>query len=133
MREDLRGMQEYSQPPDRRAEHALDHPTRRAILDLLAGEEGLGPGSIAEKLGVPVANAGYHVDVLTVYGAVEPASDKRHGERLVRLPRSASASRKNRLDVSDSRRDNVSEAQLKSLIEMAAHLRPRHAPGAGGL
>lgn len=124
-------MLEYSQPqgPDPRTDRALDHPTRRAILDLLVGEQGFGPSSISEKLGIRAANASYHVDVLLACGAVEAAPDEKRGERLVRLPQPAPPSAKNWLDVSGSMRDDISAAQLKSLIEMASHLRPGHAPG----
>ena len=124
-------MQEYSQPSNHRLERALDHPTRRAILDLLTDDKGIGSSAISEKLGVRPANAGYHLDVLTASGAIEIVEGKRPGERLVRLPRSSARGKKNPLSASGSMRDDVSEAQLKSLIEMAAHLRPGHAPGAG--
>lgn len=123
-------MSQPQQPLDPRLERALAHPTRRSILELLMDVKGLAPSSISEKLGIPAANAIYHVDVLTTCGAVEVVADEaRRGERLVRLcgrsPESGMAPR-----ASDSMRDDVSAEQLKSLIEMAAHLRPRHAPGA---
>jgi len=124
-------MQEYSQPLNSRLERALEHPTRRAILDLLMGQKRVGSGSICEKLGIRAANAGYHLDVLTACGAIEAVRDKRGGERTVRLPQSAAERKENPLGASGSMRDDVSEAQLRSLIEMAAHLRPRHAPDAG--
>jgi DNA-binding transcriptional ArsR family regulator len=127
--QDFLGMQEYSQPSDPGVDRALDHPTRRAILDLLVGEKGLGPSSISEKLGIPAANAVYHVDVLLACGAVEAVPDKR-GERIVRLPQSPPKIGKDGLEASGSMREDVSPAQLKSLIEMASHLRPRPAPGA---
>lgn len=124
-------MQEYSQPQDPRVERVLAHPTRSAILELLLGEKGLGPSSISEKLGIRPGNASYHVEVLTGCGAVEAVpNEKRRGEPLIRLPQPAPQRERNRPNVSDSRRDDVSAAQLKSLIEMAAHLRPGHAPGA---
>jgi DNA-binding transcriptional ArsR family regulator len=122
-------MQEYSQPRDPRIERALDHPTRRSILDLLIGEKGLGLSSISEKLEVTAANAAYHVDVLLACGVVEVTAGKRSGERLIRLPQPAPEAKQNGLGASGSSRDGISEAQLKSLIEMAAHLRPRPAPG----
>jgi DNA-binding transcriptional ArsR family regulator len=124
-------MQEYSQPRDLRAERELAHPTRRAILELLAGEQGLAPRSIAGRLELPVAGVAYHVEVLTACGAVETAVGKRRGERLARLAGPpVRKGRKDPLDASGSMRADVSEAQLKSLIEMASHLRPGHAPGA---
>jgi len=124
-------MAEYSKsPPDPRVERALDHPTRRAILDLLIGGKGIGPSSISEKLGVGAANASYHVDVLTACGVVEVVpSETRRGERLVRLPQSPEENKKNWLDVSGSMRDDITAAQLKSLIETASELRPKPAPG----
>jgi DNA-binding transcriptional ArsR family regulator len=123
-------MSQPQQPqPGPRLKHALAHPTRRAILDLLR-EKGVAPSSIAGKLGVGAANARYHVEVLTKCGAIEVVPDEtRSGERLVRLAEPAPESGKAWLDVSGSMRDDVSAAQLKSLIEMASHLRPRHAPG----
>lgn len=124
-------MKEYSQPLDHRLERALDHPTRRAILDLLMGQKGVGSNSISGKLGIRPANAGYHLDVLTASGAIEVVEGERRGERLVRLPQSSAKRKANPLGASGSRRDDVSEAQLRSLIEMAAHLRPGHAPGTG--
>lgn len=118
-------------PRDPRRERALAHPTRRAILELLRSEKSLAPSSIAGKLGIGTANASYHAEVLTGCGAIEVVPDeKSHGERLLRLPEPPPTSGKGRRAVSDSMRDDVSAAQLKSLIEMAAHLRPRHAPGA---
>ena len=60
-------------------------------------------------------------------GTVETVAGKRQGERLVRIPGPSREGR--RLAPSGSMRSDVSEAQLKSLIEMAAHLRPGHAPG----
>lgn len=122
-------MQEYSQPRDPRVERALDHPTRRSILDLLIGEKGLGLNSISERLEVSGANAAYHVDILLACGMVEVVAGKRSGERLIRLPQPSPEGKKNGRDASGSTRDDISEAQLKSLIEMAAHLRPRPAPG----
>jgi DNA-binding transcriptional ArsR family regulator len=124
-------MAEYSKsPPDLRVERALDHPTRRAILDLLIGEKGIGPSSISEKLGVGAANASYHVDVLTACGVVEVVPDEgRRGERLIRLPQSPVENKKNWLDVSGSMRDDITSAQLKSLIETASELRPKPASG----
>lgn len=122
-------MQPYSQPRDPRVERALDHPTRRSILDLLIGEQGLGVNSLSEKLEVPAANVAYHVDVLLACDLVEAASEKRRGERLIRLPQPSPESRKKGFDASGSSREEISDAHLKSLIEMAAHLRPRHAPG----
>jgi DNA-binding transcriptional ArsR family regulator len=122
-------MQEYSQPRDPRIERALDHPTRRSILDLLIGENGIGLNSISEKLEVTAANAAYHVDVLLACGVVEAVAGKRGGERLIRLPQPSPEGKKKGLDGSGSLRDDISDAQLKSLIEMAAHLRPRPAPG----
>jgi DNA-binding transcriptional ArsR family regulator len=123
-------MQEYSQPQSPLVERALDHPTRRSILDLLVGAQGLGLGSLAEKLEVKVANVAYHVDVLIACDVVEVVPGRRRGERRIRLPQASSPQYgKNSLDVSGSKRDDITEAQLKSLIEMAAHLRPGHAPG----
>lgn len=124
-------MAQPPQPQDPRLERALAHPTRRATLDLLRGEKGLAPSSIAGKLGIGAANASYHVDVLTACGAIEVVPDEgRGGERLVRLAEPSPENGKAWREVSDSMRDDVSAAQLKSLIEMAAHLRPRPAPGA---
>jgi len=124
-------MAEYSKTPqDPRVERALDHPTRRAILDLLIGEKGIGPSLISEKLGVGAANASYHVDVLTACGVVEVMpGEGRRGERLIRLPQSPAENKKNWLDVSGSKRDDISAVQLKSLIETASELRPRPASG----
>jgi DNA-binding transcriptional ArsR family regulator len=101
------------------------HPTRRAILELLVGQKGLSPGSIAEKLEVGVANAKYHVDVLLACGAIEAVlEDGRRGERLVRLARSTRPRDQSRLDASGSMRDDVSVAQLKNLIEIAGDFPP---------
>lgn len=126
-------MKEYSQPRDPRVASAIAHPTRSAILELLIGKKGLAPRSISETLEIGVANAAYHVEVLLSCGAVETVpGGKRGGERPVRLPRPAErapAVQKNWLDVSGSMREDVSAAQLKSLIETASHLRPREAPG----
>lgn len=96
---------------------------------MLIGEKGLGLNSIAGKLEVTAANAAYHVDVLLACGLVAVAAGNRGGERLIRLPQPSSGGKKRGPAVSDALRDDVSDAQLKSLIEMAAHLRPRHAPG----
>jgi len=124
-------MAEYStSPPDPRAERALDHPTRRAILDLLIGEKGIAPRAISEKLGVGAANASYHADVLIACGLVEVApGGGRRRERVIRLPRSPVENKKRWLDLSGSMRDDISAAQLKSLIEAASELRPGSAPG----
>jgi DNA-binding transcriptional ArsR family regulator len=123
-------MTEYSQAPDRRRERALDNPTRRAILDLLIGGKGLGLSALSEKLAIPAANVSYHVEVLSTCGAVELVpNEKRPGERLVRLPQTPADRKKEWLDVSGSMRDDISAAQLKSLIETASQLRPDSAPG----
>lgn len=123
-------MAEYSPTPDRRLERALDNPTRRAILDLLIGEKGLGLSTIAERLGVSAANAVYHLDVLTASGAIEAVpGEKGRTERLLRLSQTPEERKKEWLDVSGSMRDDISPDQLKSLIEIASHLRPRHTPG----
>lgn len=116
---------------DAKQARILAHPTRGAILELLIGEKGLAPRAISEKLGVKPANGSYHVDVLLSCGLVETAPGGKRGEPLIRLPRPepSGAGKKNWLDVSGSMREDVSEAQLKSLIETAAHLRPRPAPG----
>ena len=123
-------MTEYSKPLDPRVTRALAHPTRGAILELLHGEKGVGPRSISEKLGIKAANACYHVDVLVTCGAVEVVlGEKRRGERLIRLARPSRASKGNWLDVAGSRRDDVSEAQLRNLIEIASDFRPGYAQG----
>lgn len=123
-------MAKYSPTPERRLERALDNPTRQGILDLLTGERGFGLGSIAEKLGISAANAGYHVGVLSACGAVELwVDEERGGERLVRLAKTPEQRKKEWLDVAGSMRDDVTPAELKSLIEIAAELRPGPAPG----
>jgi len=108
---------------------ALAHPTRGAILELLVGEKGLSPGSIAEKLEIKAANAGYHVDVLLACGAIEVAPGAELGERLLRLAQRSREDKKDWLDVSGSMRDDVTEAELKNLIEIAADLPPGNARG----
>lgn len=124
-------MNEYSKSRRQaRLERALDHPTRRAILERLIGENGLGMSPLSEELGVARANANYHVGVLADCDAIElVANPKRRGERLVRLPLSPVENKKNWLDVSGSMRDDISADQLKNLIETASELRPRPAPG----
>ncbi len=102
---------------------AIAHPTRRAILKLLRGEKGQRPSAIAEKLEVGAANADYHVDVLLACGALETVGDEeRRGERLVRVF-SSSRSKRRKLDPTGAMRDDVTEDQLKNLIEIAGDLR----------
>ncbi len=117
---------------DPRVLRALAHPIRGAILELLVGDKCLAAGSVAEQLEIKAANASYHLDVLLACGAIEVAPEAQQGERLLRLSR---PSRKNRdigkkrwLDVSGSMRDDVSEAELKTLIRIASELPP---PGLG--
>lgn len=113
-------------PPDLDPQlaHALAHPTRSAILRTLIGTEGLSPGSLAEKIGVTAARLRYHVDVLARCGAVEAvAGAGSGGEQLLRLASPASE-RKPRppKKVSDGLREDVSEEQLRNLIEIAGEL-----------
>lgn len=123
-------MLESPQPLDPRIERALVHPTRRAILKLLAAGKELRPGAIAEKLDLGAANVAYHVKVLTDCGAVETTKSEHRGERPVRLPGPSPTVGTKGLELSGSRRADVTEAQLKSLIEMASHLRPNRGAGA---
>jgi DNA-binding transcriptional ArsR family regulator len=123
-------MLEYSQPLNPRAERALAHPTRRAILEELRGKTELPPRAIAERLGIGAANVAYHAEVLTDCGAAEAVAGKRRGERSIRLPARSKPKRVNPLALSGSRRPDATEAQLKSLIEMASHLRPNRGAGA---
>lgn len=86
--------------------------------------------SIAEEIGIPAANARYHLDVLSACGAVEAVADEGcGGERVIRLARTAEQRKREWLDVSGSMRDDVTPAQLKSLIEIASQLRPGSSPG----
>jgi DNA-binding transcriptional ArsR family regulator len=108
---------------DPRLAHALAHPTRSAILRLLIGTEGLSPDSLSEKLEVAAAKVRYHVDVLTRCGAVEAVKDGgRRDELLIRLAPLASERKRHPHKVSDGFRDDVSEAQLRDLIEIAGDL-----------
>lgn len=101
---------------------AIAHPTRRAILKLLRGGKGLPPSAIAEKLEVRAANARYHVDVLLACRALEPVEEEeRRGERTVRLF-SLSRPKRRKLDPTGAMRDDVTEDQLKNLIEIAGDL-----------
>lgn len=120
---------EYSQFPFPRLASALVHPTRKAIFELLGGGKELSPSSISGKLGIKVANVAYHVDVLASHGAVEVAPGKRRGEQLVRLPQPPREGKSPPLDVSGSMRDDISDAQLKSLIETASNFPPGYATG----
>jgi predicted ArsR family transcriptional regulator len=102
---------------------AIVHPTRRAILKLLKGEKGVRPRAIAEKLGVGTANARYHVDVLLACGAVEAVPDEqRGGEPLVRLYSASRRKKRRSLDPTGAMRDDVTDAQLRNLIEIAGDL-----------
>lgn len=103
--------------------HALAHPTRSAILRLLIGTSGLTPGVLSEKLGVKAAYVRYHVEVLTSCGAVEAVKDGgRRGELLIRLVPLAGEKKSRRRKVSDGLRDDVTEEQLRNLIEIAGDL-----------
>ena len=119
---------------DSRLAHALAHPTRSGIVRLLVGTRGLAPGSLAEKLGLKTAVVRYHVDVLTSCGAVEAVKDEGGGAellvRLAPLPNERKPARPRQ--VCDGLRDDVSEAQLRNLIEIAGDLGTGYAgPGPG--
>lgn len=113
-------------PPelDDRLAHALAHPTRSAILRLLIGTPGLAPSTLSEKLGIGAARVKYHVEVLTSCGAVEAVKDDgRPGELLIRLAPLSSERKQREGSVSDGLRSDVSEEQLRNLIEIAGDLR----------
>jgi DNA-binding transcriptional ArsR family regulator len=117
---------------DPRLAHALAHPTRSAILRLLVGAQELAPASLAEKLDLGAASVRYHVGVLTACGAVEAVGGgDRRGELLIRLvPLPGEQRRPAAPKVSDGLREDVSEAQLRNLIEIAGDLRIGY--GGGG-
>jgi DNA-binding transcriptional ArsR family regulator len=105
---------ERDAPPelDPRLAHALAHPTRSAILRMLIGTDGLSPRSLAEKLGVTAAKLKYHVDVLRLCGAVEAVKDAGRADEQKAQQR----------PVADGLRADVSEEQLRNLIEIAGEL-----------
>jgi len=112
-----------SQDLDPQIAHALAHPTRGAILRMLIGTEGLTTGTLAEKLGMPAAKVKYHVGVLTRCGAVEAVKEGgRGGELLIRLAPLASERKQPPRKVADGFRADVTEAQLRNLIEIAGDL-----------
>lgn len=112
-------------PPDSRDQiaRALAHPMRSAIMRLLIGTSGLSPKVISEKLETTAARVRYHVDVLTECGAVEAVKDGgRADELLIRLAPLPSERKPGRTEVADGLRDDISEAQLRNLIEIAGDL-----------
>jgi len=106
-----------------RLARAVAHPTRKAILQLLAEEKGLPPRSISERLGIEGPRARYHVHVLAACGAVEAVSGEGRPEPLLRLAPPPPACEQSWRDASGSLRDGISRAQLQSLIEQSGELR----------
>ena len=109
---------------DPKLAHALAHPTRSAILRTLVGTQGLELDALAEKVGVTAARLRYHLDVLRVCGAIEAVRDAgRRGEQLIRLAPLESERKPRQGPVADGLREDVSEEQLRHLIEIAGDLK----------
>lgn len=64
---------------------AMSHPTRLAILDLLAFDESATATRCAELTGESVASCSYHLGMLAKYGFVEPAEGGQGREKPWRL------------------------------------------------
>jgi predicted ArsR family transcriptional regulator len=71
----------YRKLTDPMTMRALAHPTRLALLELMAREGSVTVTRASEVLGESTASASYHVRQLAKYGFVEPAGGGRGRER----------------------------------------------------
>lgn len=66
---------------------ALQHPTRRRILRLLADGRKVSPSALATELDEPLGRVAYHARVLARCGALKAAGERRAGGTTQRFYR----------------------------------------------